>query len=280
MFELARAGACPWQWPLLTTSGHPDRRRRPGGFRPPATPGHGRGAVRARRHAALKDAIADVLEAASGRLHRPAQNVYDAVLDLYGRGEAADAVTVAAELDRRGLLKRIGGAPICTPWSPPVPTAASAGYYAGIVARRRCCAVWWRRAPGWCSTAARALGRRWPRWSTAQAEIYEVTDRRTSGTSVPLRICCSPRWTRSTPSPPTAASLAAYPPGSPELDELTNGLHAGQMIIVAARPGVGKALALDPCRRPPAEFTMGDVGVGDCCSTGQGFPTRSSPPPM
>ena len=51
-----------------------------------------------------KDAIADVLERLRpGDFYRPAhQNVYDAILDLYGRGEPADAVTVAAELDRRG----------------------------------------------------------------------------------------------------------------------------------------------------------------------------------
>ena len=50
-----------------------------------------------------KDAIADVLERLRpGDFYRPAhQNVYDAILDLYGRGEPADAVTVAAELDRR-----------------------------------------------------------------------------------------------------------------------------------------------------------------------------------
>src|SRR6201994_392533 len=60
-----------------------------------------------------KDAIADVLERLRpGDFYRPAhQSVYDAILDLYGRGEPADAVTVAAELDRRGLLRRIGGAP-------------------------------------------------------------------------------------------------------------------------------------------------------------------------
>src|ERR1700727_92628 len=59
-----------------------------------------------------KDAIADVLERLRpSDFYRPAhQNVYDAILDLYGRGEPADAVTVAAELDRRGLLRRIGGA--------------------------------------------------------------------------------------------------------------------------------------------------------------------------
>ena len=60
-----------------------------------------------------KDAIADVLERLRpGDFYRPAhQNVYDSILDLYGRGEPADAVTVAAELDRRGLLRRVGGAP-------------------------------------------------------------------------------------------------------------------------------------------------------------------------
>src|SRR6202048_3737303 len=60
-----------------------------------------------------KDAIADVLEKLQpSDFYRPAhQNIYDAILDLYGRGEPADAVTVAAELDRRGLLRRVGGAP-------------------------------------------------------------------------------------------------------------------------------------------------------------------------
>src|ERR1700682_6590681 len=59
-----------------------------------------------------KDAIADVLERLRpGDFYRPAhQNVYDAILDLYGRGEAADAGTVAAELGRRGVLRRNGGA--------------------------------------------------------------------------------------------------------------------------------------------------------------------------
>ena len=83
-----------------------------------------------------KDAIADVLEKLRpGDFYRPAhQNVYDAVLDLYARGEPADAVTVAAELDRRGLLRRMGGALYLHTLISTVPTAANAGYYAGIVA--------------------------------------------------------------------------------------------------------------------------------------------------
>ena len=85
-----------------------------------------------------KDAIADVLEKLRpGDFYRPAhQSIYDAVLDLYGRGEPADAVTVSAELDRRGLLRRIGGAPYLHTLISTVPTAANAGYYAGIVAEK------------------------------------------------------------------------------------------------------------------------------------------------
>src|SRR5690625_6780065 len=85
-----------------------------------------------------KDAIADVVEVLRGNdFYRPAHEaIYDAILDLYGRGEPADAVTVAAELTKRGELARIGGAPYLHTLLSSVPTAANAGYYARIVRER------------------------------------------------------------------------------------------------------------------------------------------------
>jgi replicative DNA helicase len=85
-----------------------------------------------------KDAIADVIEVLrGGDFYRPAhQLIYDAILDLYGRGEPADAVTVAAELTRTGTIGRIGGHPYLHTLISGVPTAANAGYYAEIVAER------------------------------------------------------------------------------------------------------------------------------------------------
>ena len=61
-----------------------------------------------------KDAIADVVEQIRGTdFYRPAHEVvYDAIIDLYGRGEPADAITVADELTKRGEIQRIGGAPV------------------------------------------------------------------------------------------------------------------------------------------------------------------------
>ncbi|MCB0907456.1 MAG: replicative DNA helicase, partial [Nocardioidaceae bacterium] len=82
-----------------------------------------------------KDAIADVAESLRGHdFYRPSHEIiHDAIIDLYGRGEPADPVTVAAELGRRGELERVGGAPYLHTLSANVPIAANAGYYAEIV---------------------------------------------------------------------------------------------------------------------------------------------------
>lgn len=82
-----------------------------------------------------KDAIADVSETIRGTdFYRPAHEVvYDAITDLYARGEPADAITVAAELTKRGEMARIGGAPYLHTLVASVPVAANAGYYAHIV---------------------------------------------------------------------------------------------------------------------------------------------------
>ena len=226
-----------------------------------------------------KDAIADVLERLRpSDFYRPAhQNVYDSILDLYGRGEPADAVTVAAELDRRGLLRRIGGAPYLHTLISTVPTAANAGYYAGIVAEKallrrlveagtRVVQYGYAGAEG--ADVAEVVDR-------AQAEMYEVTERRMSEDFVPLEDLLQPTMDEIDAIASNGGMSRGVPTGFTELDELTNGLHPGQMIIVAARPGVGKALALDtPLPTPDGWTTMGEVAVGDELLGADGRPTR------
>jgi replicative DNA helicase len=82
-----------------------------------------------------KDAIADVIEVLRGPdFYRPAHEfIFEAILDLYGRGEPADAVTVVDELTKRGELGRVGGPAYLHTLLSSVPTAANAGYYARIV---------------------------------------------------------------------------------------------------------------------------------------------------
>ncbi|OBA90670.1 replicative DNA helicase [Mycobacteriaceae bacterium 1482268.1] len=211
-----------------------------------------------------KDAIADVLERLRpGDFYRPNhQSVYDAILDLYGRGEPADAVTVAAELDRRGLLRRIGGAPYLHTLISTVPTAANAGYYAGIVAEKallrrlveagtRVVQYGYAGAEG--ADVAEVVDR-------AQAEIYDVTDGRTSEDFVALEDLLQPTMDEIDAIASNGGLAAGVPTGFVELDEVTNGLHPGQMIVIAARPGVGKStLGLDFLRSCSIKNRMSSV---------------------
>src|SRR5204862_6087270 len=69
--------------------------------------------------------------------------------------------------------------------------------------------------------------------------------------------------------------LTGIPTGFADLDRLTNGFHGGQMIVIAARPAVGKALALDtPLPTPHGWTSMGEVRVGELVLGADGCPTR------
>ncbi|MBY8858961.1 replicative DNA helicase [Nocardia sp. CA2R105] len=211
-----------------------------------------------------KDAIADVVEVIRpGDFYRPAhQAVYDAILDLYGRGEPADPVTVSAALDRRGELKRIGGPPYLVTLTQTVPTAANASFYAEIVAEKailrrlveagtRIVQFGYAGADG--QDVAEVVDR-------AQAEIYEVTERRSTEDFLPLEELLQPTMDEIDSIASRGGMSLGVPTGFTELDEVTNGLHPGQMIIVAARPGVGKStLGLDFMRSCSVKHGLASV---------------------
>ncbi|MEI4572913.1 DnaB-like helicase C-terminal domain-containing protein, partial [Klebsiella pneumoniae] len=76
----------------------------------------------------------------------------------------------------------------------------------------------------------------------AQAEIYDVTQTRSSEDITVLEELLQPTMDEIDAIASQGGISRGIPTGFTELDEITNGLHPGQMIIVAARPGVGKAL--------------------------------------
>ncbi len=190
-----------------------------------------------------KDAIADVVEAVRGSdFYRPAHElIYDAVLDLYGRGEPVDAITVSAELTRAGDLARIGGAPYLHTLVAGVPVAANAGYYAGIVREKAILRRLVAAGTKIVQIGYAAEGQVDDVVDQAQAEVYDVTDRRASEDYAPLADLMELTIDELEAIGNRDGAMAGVPTGFAELDELTNGLHAGQMIIVAARPAVGKS---------------------------------------
>jgi replicative DNA helicase len=109
----------------------------------------------------------------------------------------------------------------------------------------------------------------------AQAEVYRITEKRTSEDYAPLSEIMPTVLDEIEAIGNRDAGLYGVPTGFADLDDLTNGLHPGQMIIVAARPGAGKALALDtPLPTPTGWTTMGAVAVGDELYDANGHPTR------
>ncbi len=225
-----------------------------------------------------KDAIADVVEVLKGvDFYRPAHElIYESILDLYSRGEPADPVTVSAELTNRGELARVGGTPYLHDLISTVPTAANAGFYARIVRER---AVLRRLVEAGTRIVQMGYGADGMDVdaivNSAQAEVYAVTEKRVKEDYAVLGDVIEGAIDEIEASSHRGEGMVGVPTGFADLDGLTNGLHPGQMIVIAARPAVGKALALDtPLPTPTGWTTMGEVQVGDELLGADGRPTR------
>ena len=198
-----------------------------------------------------KDAIAEVLELLrEDDFYRPAhRTVFRSVLELYGHGDAVDAVTVQEELRRNGSLADIGGAPFLHTLVASVPTAANASYYARIVKEagvlRRLIDV---------GTQIVQLGFETPQDTEravdiAESLVYQVAQGRVTEDYHSLRDVLTGTLEAIERLHEDHREITGVPTGFPDLDRLTSGLQPANLIIVAARPAVGKStLGLDVAR--------------------------------
>lgn len=182
--------------------------------------------------------IVDVSEMLTGAdYYRPAhETVHDAILSVYGRRDPVDAVTVAAELQRRGDLQRVGGAIYLHDLMTACPVPSSATYYAGQVLETAL-----RRRMIDAATKVRQIAETTEDVLQGAEDARQVIDLATSsasttegGTTVTDGLEGALDWLE---TPPVGADTPWQ-----DVNEITNGLLAGQMIVVAARPGHGKSL--------------------------------------
>ncbi|GHA88697.1 replicative DNA helicase [Streptomyces thermoviolaceus subsp. thermoviolaceus] len=209
-----------------------------------------------------KEAIADVVEILKGHdFYKPAhETIYQAILDVYARGEPADPITIAAELTKRGEINRVGGASYLHSLVQAVPTAANAAYYAEIVHDR---AVLRRLVEA--GTRITQMGYAADDdvdeiVNRAQAEIYAVTEQRTSEDYLPLGDIMEGALDEIEAIGSRSGEMTGVPTGFTDFDALTNGLHPGQMIVIAARPAMGKStLALDFARTAAIKHNLPSI---------------------
>lgn len=209
-----------------------------------------------------KDAIADVVESLrASDFYKPAhETIYEAILSLYGHGSPADAITVADELKKRGELTRVGGASYIHTLIASVPTAANAQYYAEIVKEH---AIMRRLIEAGTKIAQLGYANETEvdtLVDQAQAEIYAVTDGNAKEDYVSFSDALEETINEIDANSNRPDGVYGVPTDFIEFDEMTGGLHGGQMIVIAARPGVGKStLALDIARSASIHHQMTTV---------------------
>lgn len=198
-----------------------------------------------------KDAVADVVESVRGvDFYIPKHEIiFDAILSLYSHGEPTDVITVTDELIKTGELSRAGGADYLHTLTRLVPTAANAGFYASIVAERALLRRLVEAGTRIVQMGYAGEGEVLDLVNTAQAEIYGVTGSTQAEDYVPLNEAVGTAFEEIEANNGSDGGMSGTPTGFAEMDDLTNGFHGGQLIIVAARPALGKStLALDFAR--------------------------------
>lgn len=197
--------------------------------------------------------IADqALTAATDRLiaedfYRAAhQRIFTVMLDLSAKGEPVDIVTVTSELQTKKWLEEIGGVSYLSDLANAVPTAANASYYSQIVEEKSLLRRLIRVATNITSEGYAADEDVDSILNDAEKSILEVAHKKNSGEFVEIKDVLVEAFDKIEMLQHSAGDVTGVPTGFTELDKITAGFQKNDLIIVAARPSVGKtAFALN-----------------------------------
>ncbi len=183
--------------------------------------------------------VADFLRPEDFYLDHHAQ-VYRAVLNLYDRADPIDLLTIAAELETMRALERIGGQAFLAELQSGVPTAANVEYYGHLVeegaTKRKLIGAGGRiTALGFdeSTPASQAL-------DTAESVIFNIAEGRITQDFVALKDILKTTWDQIEQIHKDSSVISGVPSGFNDLDAKTGGFQKSDLIIIAARPGVGK----------------------------------------
>jgi len=235
--------------------------------------------------------VADFLHAED--FYRDAhRTIYEVMLHLYNQQRAADFITICDVLESRSKLEEVGGASYITSLINQVPTSGNAVFYARIVERT---AILRRLIGAAAQIAAAAYEAQDDATSIcerAEQLVFEVTRRALSlGTDASLAELLTSYMERLDQLSERRASIVGVPTGFTDLDRLTGGLRRSDLIVLAARPSLGKCLTsrtliddpqtgerltIEECvrRRLPAVYGVSEEGkvrpvlVGDWIDSG------------
>ena len=174
------------------------------------------------------------------------QRLFRVMLDLAERNEPVDLVTLTAELTDRQLLEDVGGVTYLTDLAGAVPTAANVEHYAHIVEEKAILRRLIQTATHIASTGYTGSEEVTDIIAEAERRILSISDRRTHDAFVPIKDVLLEAFERLEHLHQHQGQISGIPSGYPDLDRMTSGFQKSDLIIVAARPSVGKtAFALN-----------------------------------
>lgn len=169
------------------------------------------------------------------------RTIYEVILHLYQGGEPADLITICDELERRNRLEDVGGASYITSLINQVPTSGNVEYYGHIVERTSTL----RRlihAAGQIAAVAYEEGDADIALDKAERLIFEIGQRHSRSDFSSMEEILTDYMTRLEQLNARRGSIIGIPTGFTDLDRMTGGLQRSDLIVLAARPGIGKCL--------------------------------------
>lgn len=214
-----------------------------------------------------RDAIGDVLPIIhrneSERFYRPDhRRLFELLVDMYDRGDAIDLITVRNELERRGQLAEVGGVDYIVQLAESVPSHLNAEHYAHLVCDKALLRELIVASGRMMDEAYRHGDDAREILDRAEQLLFEVTDQRITEQATQLREYLDEIFRQIESR--EGHYLTGVPTGFTELDDLMSGMQNGEMIIIAARPSMGKtAIGLNVAEnvaartnKPAAFFSM------------------------
>ena len=181
--------------------------------------------------------------------------IYDALISLYENNKPIDLVLLQDELDAQSQLESAGGAQYLVDLVNGVPSAANMVYYARIVRDKGMLRNLITTSSEINNMAYEARGDVGEVMETAEQKIFEVTQQKITGQAVKIKDIITQVY--ESLEQRSGQMITGVATGFLELDELTCGLQRGEMIIIAARPSMGKtALGLNIAENVGANSKM------------------------
>lgn len=168
------------------------------------------------------------------------RRIFNAILDLYERGESVDLITLTDRLNQRGELDHVGGAAYLTFLVNQVPTAANVGHHSRIIREKALLRNLIQVSTELVSRGMEEHGRADELLDLAEQQIFGISERRIRPSFVPIKDVVKESFEVIEARYERKEKVTGLPTGFTDLDDLTAGFHPGDLVVVAGRPSMGK----------------------------------------